>query len=117
MKEAKSEGARGGGGGGRGSGGRGYGRRDGGGYDRRDGGGYDRDSSRTEKPFGNGGSGGGQAAIRETDSGRTFERRGAYGGPHSGFRGERRGGYNNGEEGEGDRSRRVFERRSGTGRG
>ncbi|KAF1002532.1 RGG repeats nuclear RNA binding protein A-like [Apium graveolens] len=123
VKEATSEGARGGGRGG-GGGGRGYGRRDGGvggydrrggGYDRRDGGGYDRDSSRIEKPFGNGGSSGGQAAIRETDSGRTFERHGGYDGPHSGFRGERRGGHING--GEGDRPRRVFERRSGTGRG
>uniref|UniRef100_A0A803PDW2 Hyaluronan/mRNA-binding protein domain-containing protein n=1 Tax=Cannabis sativa TaxID=3483 RepID=A0A803PDW2_CANSA len=48
----------------------------------------------------------GQGAVEEGDSGR--ERRG-YGGP--------RGDFSNGEGGEGERSHRPFERRSGTGRG
>lgn len=105
MRESKSEGARGGGRGG----GRGYGRRGGGGYNR--------EFASNENSFSNSGFAGGKGVIEETDSGRTSERRGGYGGPRSGFRGGRHGGYGNGEEGAGDHARRVFERHSGTGRG
>ncbi|KAK9079992.1 hypothetical protein SSX86_001667 [Deinandra increscens subsp. villosa] len=38
-------------------------------------------------------------------------------GPRGGYRGGRRGGYTNGDTADGERPRRVFERRSGTGRG
>ncbi|KAF4350467.1 hypothetical protein F8388_005077 [Cannabis sativa] len=77
-----------------GRGGRGYGRGRGGS------GGFNRGFSNSEQ------SPAGQGAVEEGDSGR--ERRG-YGGP--------RGDFSNGEGGEGERSRRPFERRSGTGRG
>ncbi|WOH09302.1 hypothetical protein DCAR_0728758 [Daucus carota subsp. sativus] len=101
VKEAKSEGIRGGGRGG----GRGYGRRGGGGYNR--------DFASNDSSFRNSGLAGSQGAIDGSDSGKTFERRGSYGGPRSGFRGDRRGG----DEGEENQNRRVFERHSGTGRG
>uniref|UniRef100_A0A803L5K6 Hyaluronan/mRNA-binding protein domain-containing protein n=1 Tax=Chenopodium quinoa TaxID=63459 RepID=A0A803L5K6_CHEQI len=45
------------------------------------------------------------------------ERRGGYVGPRGAYRGGRRGGFGNGEVSEGERPRRTFERRSGTGRG
>jgi len=55
------------------------------------------------------------------DREKPYERRGLYGGPHGGphggFRGGRRGGSSNGEIVEGERPRRVYERRSGTGWG
>ncbi|KAK6162666.1 hypothetical protein DH2020_002507 [Rehmannia glutinosa] len=57
-------------------------------------------------------------ASDEVDAGKSSERRGGYGGPRGPFRGGRRGGFSNGEVGEGerDRPRRPFDRRSGTGR-
>uniref|UniRef100_A0A803LUH2 Hyaluronan/mRNA-binding protein domain-containing protein n=1 Tax=Chenopodium quinoa TaxID=63459 RepID=A0A803LUH2_CHEQI len=45
------------------------------------------------------------------------ERRGGYVGSRGVYRGGRRGGFGNGEISEGERPRRTFERRSGTGRG
>lgn len=75
---------------------------------------------------GNGFTGGygssGGAVTEEGEGGKPFERsRGVYGPPRQSFRGGRRGGYGsaNGEVG-GDTEhppRRVYERRSGTGRG
>ncbi|KAM7508854.1 hypothetical protein LguiA_019307 [Lonicera macranthoides] len=107
VREAKNEGPR---GGGRGVG-RGYGRG-------RGGGGFNRDTANKESSFGGSGFSSGQGAIEESDSGRTFERRGGYDGPRGPFRGGRRGvGSGNGEAEDGERPRRVFERRSGTGRG
>lgn len=101
VKESKSEGVR--------EGGRGGGR----GYGRRGGGGYNRDFASNDSSFSNSELAGSQGAIDGTDSVRTVERRGGYGGPRSGFRGGRRGG----DEGDETHNRRVFERRSGTGRG
>uniref|UniRef100_A0A803NHA0 Hyaluronan/mRNA-binding protein domain-containing protein n=1 Tax=Cannabis sativa TaxID=3483 RepID=A0A803NHA0_CANSA len=97
VRESKNEPGRGGRGGGRG-----YGRGRGGS------GGFNRGFSNSEQ------SPAGQGAVEEGDSGR--ERRG-YGGPRGGYRGGRRGDFSNGEGGEGECSRRPFERRSGTGRG
>lgn len=105
VREAKNETGRGGGGGA----GRGYGRG-------RGGGGFNRDSVNPENTFsGNDGFSGGYK-HEDGDAGKSSERR-SYGGPRGGFRGGRRGGFSNGEVGEGERPRRVFERRSGTGRG
>lgn len=105
VREAKSEFARGGRGGGRG-----YGRGRGGPF---------RDSTNNENSYGNREIHAGQGAPDEADAGKPFERRGGYGGPRGDFRGGRRGGFSNGEVGEGerDRPRRPFDRRSGTGRG
>ncbi|KAJ0729395.1 putative hyaluronan/mRNA-binding protein [Helianthus annuus] len=99
VREARNEGGRGG------RGGRGYGR---GG---RGSGGYNRDSANNEGSFGNRG-------IEESD-GKSSERRGGgYGGPHGGFRGDRRVSFANGDGGEdGERRRRTYECHSGTGRG
>ncbi|GFY92736.1 hyaluronan [Actinidia rufa] len=105
VREAKSEVGR-----GRGSGGgRGYGRG-------RGGGGFNRDSG-NEKSFSNSGYSGVQGSTEETDTGKPSERRGGYGGPRGSVRGGRRGALSNGEAGDGEQPRRVFERRSGTGRG
>ncbi|KAI3444803.1 hypothetical protein Pfo_001468 [Paulownia fortunei] len=108
VREAKSESARGGRGGGRG-----YGR------GRGAGGGSYRDSANNENSYGNREISVGQGAPDEVDAGKPSERRGGYGGPRSPYRGGRRGGFSNGEDGEGerDRPRRPFDRRSGTGRG
>ncbi|KAL3537080.1 hypothetical protein ACH5RR_000446 [Cinchona calisaya] len=106
VREAKTEGARGGGRGG----GRGYGRG-------RGGRGFDKDSANNENAFGNREFSGGQGASEDADTGKFTERRGGYGGPRGPFRGGRRGGFSNGEAGDGERPRRVFERHSGTGRG
>ncbi|KAM7476253.1 hypothetical protein LguiB_023496 [Lonicera macranthoides] len=106
VREAKNEGGRGGGR----SGGRGYGRG-------RGAGGYNRDSANNDNSFSNSGYSGGQGAIEESNTERSYDKGGGYGGPRGGFRGGRRGGSSNGEVGDGDRPRRVFERRSGTGRG
>ena len=101
MREAKNEGGRGEG--------RGYGR----GRGRGGSGGFNRDSNNNETSFtGNGFSG----RSRPSEDGEAAERRG-YGAPRGGFRGSRRGGYSNGEDGEGERPRRMYERHSGTGRG
>ncbi|MFS8010542.1 putative hyaluronan/mRNA-binding protein [Helianthus anomalus] len=99
MREARNEGGCGG------RGGHEYGR---GG---RGSGGYNRDSANNEGLFGNRG-------IEESD-GKSSERRGGgYGGPHGGFRGDRRVSFANGDGGEdGERPRRTYERHSGTGRG
>ncbi|XP_057498349.1 RGG repeats nuclear RNA binding protein A-like isoform X2 [Actinidia eriantha] len=105
VREAKSEVGRGGGRGG----GRGYGRG-------RGGGGFNRDSG-NEKSFSNSGYSGVQGSTEETDTGKPSERRGGYGGPRGSVRGGRHGSLSNGEAGDGERPRRVFERRSGTGRG
>lgn len=107
VREAKSEVGR---GGGRGSGG-------GRGYARGQGGGFTRDSVNKENNFGNNnGFSGGYRPTEEGDAGKTLERRGS-GGPRGPFRGGPRGGFSNGEDAEGERPRRAYERRSGTGRG
>lgn len=103
VREGKNESGRGGG-----RGGRGYGRG-------RGGGGFNRDYANNENSFSNMGVAGGQGAPEDGEGGKPSERRN-YGGPRPPFRG-RRGGFSNGEAGDGDRPRRAFERRSGTGRG
>lgn len=110
-REARNEAGR---GAGRGVG-RGYGRGRGGvGFTRES-----RDYANNENVFSNSGVPSGPIAPEDGDTGRTSERRGGYGGPRGSFRGGggRRGGFSNGEAGDGERPRRVFERRSGTGRG
>ncbi|KAI4377929.1 hypothetical protein MLD38_015482 [Melastoma candidum] len=105
VREARHDGGRGGGR----SGGRGFG------HGRGCGRGFDRDAGNTENAFSNSnGYAGGYKPSGDGDSGKSFERRG---GPRGPFRGERRGGFSNGEVGDGERPRRVYERRSGTGRG
>ncbi|XP_052171085.1 RGG repeats nuclear RNA binding protein A-like [Diospyros lotus] len=105
VREARNENSRGGRGGGRGFG-RGRG-----------GGGYNRDSTNNENNFGsNNGFSGGYKPAEDGDAGRVSERRG-YSGSRGGFRGGRRGDFSNGEVAEGERPRRMFERRSGTGHG
>ncbi|KAK1418800.1 hypothetical protein QVD17_27947 [Tagetes erecta] len=104
VREARNEGGRGG------RGGRGYGR---GG---RGGGGYNRDSANNEGSFGNRAPSGGQGGIEESN-GRSFERRGGYGGPRGGFRGDRQGSFGNGDSEDGGRPRRTYDRHSGTGHG
>ncbi|XP_009776248.1 RGG repeats nuclear RNA binding protein A-like [Nicotiana tabacum] len=105
VREAKTEVGRGGGRGG----GRGYSRG-------RGGGGFNREASNNENFSRNREFSGGIAAPEDVEGGRPYERRGGYGGPHA-FGGGRRGGFSNEEFPEGDRPRRIFERRSGTGRG
>lgn len=103
--EGKNEVRRGGGHGG----GRGYGRGRGGGFIR--------DSVNKENNYdANNGFSGGYRAKEEGDAGKPTESRG-FGGPHGSFRGGRRVGFSNGEDAEGERPRRMHERRSGTGRG
>ncbi|RDY01410.1 RGG repeats nuclear RNA binding protein B, partial [Mucuna pruriens] len=104
VREARNEASRGGRGGGRGSG-RGRGR---------GGGGFNRDFSNDENSFA---APAGQGAL-EGESGRPSERSG-YGGPRGPYRGGRggRGGFGDGEAGEDGHPRRMYERRSGTGRG
>lgn len=103
VREARNDGGRGGGG----RGGRGYGRG-------RGPGGPNRDSTNNDEIYPN--ENGGSMGYRE-DRDKPSERRGGYGGPRGGYRGGRRGGYDNGEAAEGERPRRMYERRSGTGRG
>ncbi|TXG62505.1 hypothetical protein EZV62_009499 [Acer yangbiense] len=81
-----------------------------------------RDFVSDENSFSNSGFPAGRGAPEDGESGKTSERRGGYGGgPRGAYRGGgRRGGFSNGDvgEGEGERPpRRTFERRSGTGRG
>ncbi|XVF22833.1 hypothetical protein REPUB_Repub12eG0205100 [Reevesia pubescens] len=104
VREGKNEGASGGG-----RGGRGYGRGRGGS------GGYRRDFANDENSFNTSAVPAGQGAPEVGESGKPSERHG-YGGPRP-YRGGRRGGYSNGEDGDGERPRRLYERRSGTGRG
>ncbi|KAM7494042.1 hypothetical protein LguiB_028651 [Lonicera macranthoides] len=109
VREGKTDGPRGGGR----FGGRGTGRGRGGGR------GFNRDSDNNETTFG--GNNGYSGRYRPEDGGdaeKFSERRGGYSGPpRGGYRGGRRGGYSNGNAADGERPRRVFERRSGTGRG
>ncbi|XP_011081282.1 RGG repeats nuclear RNA binding protein A isoform X2 [Sesamum indicum] len=108
VRESRNDGQRGGRGGGRGAA-RGRGGR-----------GFSRDLVDNENTFGNSnGFSGGYRASEDGDGGRAPSERRPYSGPRGsgGFRGGRRGGYNNGEAAEGDRPRRAFDRRSGTGRG
>nr|XP_043627906.1 RGG repeats nuclear RNA binding protein A-like isoform X1 [Erigeron canadensis] len=104
VRESRNEGGRGG------RGGRGYGR---GG---RGGGGFNRDAANRENSFGSRGFSGGQGGIEESD-GKSSEKRGGYGGPRGGLRGDRHVSFSNGDGEEGERQRRPYERRSGTGRG
>ncbi|KAI3505244.1 hypothetical protein L1887_27250 [Cichorium endivia] len=98
VREAKTDGQRGGGRFG-GRGGRG---------------GFNRDTAGNENSYGNNnGFSGGYRPSENGDGDKATERRG----PRMGNRGGRRGGYTNGDATEGERPRRVFERRSGTGRG
>ncbi|ERN00255.1 hypothetical protein AMTRI_Chr13g82910 [Amborella trichopoda] len=60
---------------------------------------------------------GGYGGNEDGEVGKAERGRGGYGGDHTPYRGGRRGGFNNGENGDLDRPRRQFERRSGTGRG
>ncbi|KAJ7952566.1 RNA binding protein [Quillaja saponaria] len=100
VRESKTDAGRGGG--------RGVGRG-------RGGGGFNRDVANTESSFGsNNGFSGGYRATEDGD--KASERRGSVG-PRGPFRGGRRGGFSNGEASEGERPRRIYERRSGTGRG
>ncbi|KAH7514239.1 hypothetical protein FEM48_Zijuj11G0067600 [Ziziphus jujuba var. spinosa] len=74
------------------------------------------ESVSNESSFGNNGFSGGYRAPEEGDTGKSSERRGYGGGGRGGYRGGRRG-VGNGEAVEGERPRRTYERRSGTGRG
>nr|XP_043629017.1 RGG repeats nuclear RNA binding protein A-like [Erigeron canadensis]XP_043629018.1 RGG repeats nuclear RNA binding protein A-like [Erigeron canadensis] len=76
--------------------------------------GFNRDSFDNEDAHGNNnGFSGRYKSLENGDSENPSERNGQRGGN----RGARRGGYSNGDAVEGERPRRVFERRSGTGRG
>ncbi|TYH04815.1 hypothetical protein ES288_A08G035200v1 [Gossypium darwinii] len=99
VREAKSEGTCGGGRGGRGGGG-----------------GYRHDFANDENSFSNSAELS-QGAPEDGESRRPSERRGGYGGPRPYRGGGRRGGFSNRETGDGEGPRRVYERRSGTGRG
>ncbi|KAK8487038.1 hypothetical protein V6N13_016290 [Hibiscus sabdariffa] len=105
VRESRTEGARGGG-----RGGRGYER------GRSVSGGYKRDFGNDENSFSSSAELPGQGAPGYGESRKPSERRGGYGGPRP-YRGGRRGGFSDGEVGDGERPRRLFERRSGTGRG
>ncbi|XP_043720277.1 RGG repeats nuclear RNA binding protein A [Telopea speciosissima] len=105
VRETKNEVARGGN-----RGGRGYGRGRGGGFNR------DREVVNNENAYSNNGVSGGYSAPEDGDIGKSTERRGD-GGSRGGYHGGRRGGFSNGEHVDGERPRRMFERRSGTGRG
>ncbi|XP_009772180.1 RGG repeats nuclear RNA binding protein A-like isoform X2 [Nicotiana tabacum] len=108
VREARNDGQRGGGRGGPrgGFGGRGRGR------------GFSQYPADGENTFGSSnGFSGGYKASEDGESGKHSERRVGYGGPRGEFRGGRRGGFSNGDAADGERPRRAFERRSGTGRG
>ncbi|KAL6964943.1 hypothetical protein U1Q18_035999 [Sarracenia purpurea var. burkii] len=81
------------------------------------GGGFVRETVNNENSLSNNVFSGGQGASEEPDAGKPSERRGGYSGPRGYYRGGRRSGFNNEETGDGERTRRTFERRSGTGRG
>lgn len=104
VQDAKADGQRGGGSFGGGRGGRG-------------GRGYNRDSVDNDNSYGStNGFNGGYKPSEDGDVDKFSERLGGYSGPRGGYRAARRGGYTNGDA-DGERPRRVFERRSGTGRG
>ncbi|XP_059299186.1 RGG repeats nuclear RNA binding protein A-like [Lycium ferocissimum] len=108
VREARNDGQRGGGRGGPRGGFRGRGR----------GRGFNQDFADGENTFGSSnGLSGGYKAPEDGESGRPSERRVGYGGPRGAFRGGRRGGFSNGDAADGERPRRAFERRSGTGHG
>ncbi|KAK4769760.1 hypothetical protein SAY87_030292 [Trapa incisa] len=79
---------------------------------------YEQESGNNQGSFGgnDGFAGGYGRPLEDGESGKPFERRGG-GGPRGPLRGGRRGGFSNGEAGEGERPRRFFDRHSGTGRG
>ncbi|KAL0331502.1 UNVERIFIED_CONTAM: RGG repeats nuclear RNA binding protein A [Sesamum angustifolium] len=107
VKESRNEGQRGGHGGGRGTG-CGHGGHE-----------FSGDLVDNENEFRNSNGSGVYKPSEKGDDGRPpFERR-PYGVPQGsgGPRGGRRGDFSNGEAAEGDHPRRVFDRRSGTGRG
>ncbi|GFQ05473.1 hypothetical protein PHJA_002691400 [Phtheirospermum japonicum] len=83
--------------------------------------GFNRELVDNENTFGNSnGFSGGYRPSEDGDSGKAPSERRPYNGPRGGggFRSGRRGGFSNGESEEGgERPRRMFERRSGTGRG
>ncbi|KAK4365842.1 hypothetical protein RND71_013722 [Anisodus tanguticus] len=80
--------------------------------------GFNQDFADGENTFGSSnGFSGGYKASEDGESGKPSERRVGYGGPRGGFRGGRRGGFSNGDAADGERPRRAFERRSGTGHG
>lgn len=107
VRGARNEVSRGGGGG------RGFGRRGG------------REGGFSREPINNGNSvsnnnvtpGGYNRHAENGGAARTFERRGGYGGPRADNRGGRRGGFNNSDAPDGERPRRTYDRRSGTGYG
>ncbi|XP_076924324.1 RGG repeats nuclear RNA binding protein A-like [Bidens hawaiensis] len=106
VQEAKTDGQRGGRFGGRG------------GRAGRGGRGFNRDFADNENSFGNNNNGF-NGSYRQSEDGEVekgSERRGGYGGPRGGSRGGRRGGYTNGDAVDGERSKRMHERHSGTGR-
>ncbi|KAL3329579.1 hypothetical protein AABB24_033769 [Solanum stoloniferum] len=105
VREARTDGQRGGGRGGPRGGARGRG--------------FNQEFADDGNAFGsNNGFPGRYSAPEDGESGKVSERRGGYGGSRGGFHGGRRGGFNNGDgAGEGERPRRVFDRRSGTSRG
>lgn len=103
VRESRNDTGRGGGG----RGGRGYGRG-------RGQAGPNREFVNAENTFS---SENGTAMAYKEDRERPYERRGGYGGPRGGFRGGQRGGFGNGEVADGERPRRVYDRRSGTGHG
>nr|GMC86965.1 RGG repeats nuclear RNA binding protein A-like [Ipomoea batatas] len=79
--------------------------------------GFDKENTNNWSTFGSREFSGGSAPPEEADSGKASERRGGgYGGPRGAFRGGRRGGFGDGDTADGERPRRVFDRRSGTGR-
>ncbi|KAL3834984.1 hypothetical protein ACJIZ3_009720 [Penstemon smallii] len=111
VRESRNEGQRGGRGGGRGNGG----------YRGRGGRGVNRDLTENENAFGNSNGFSGRSRPSEDgDPNKAPSERRPYNGPRGGggFRGGRRGGFGNGEDAEGgERPRRVYDRRSGTGHG
>ncbi|XP_042015111.1 RGG repeats nuclear RNA binding protein A-like [Salvia splendens] len=76
-----------------------------------------RDSPQNNNSYGNREVPAGRVASDDADAEKSYESRGGYGGPRGSFRGGRRGGFSNGDGGEGDRPRRPLDRRSGTGYG
>lgn len=104
VRESRNEGQRGGRGGGRGRGGRGF----------------SRDLADNGNAFGSTrGFSNGYRPSEDGDGRKAPSEKRPYGGPRGGggFRGGRRGGFSDGETPEDERPRRMFDRRSGTGRG
>ncbi|GAB4844276.1 hypothetical protein Ancab_037640 [Ancistrocladus abbreviatus] len=102
VRETRNEPGRGGQGVGRG-GGRGRGR-------------FSRDYANNDNAFSNSGVPDSQGAPEEAENGKPFGRR-PYGGARGPYHGGQRGGFSDGEARDGERPRRLYDRRSGTGRG